>query len=308
MEAKATRNEVKGMEQQKNKNDKKNIHLIANAHLDPVWLWRWQEGCSEALSTFRTAAELTEEFPGFLFNHNEAILYEWAKENDSRLYESIKAKVREGKWHIMGGWYLQPDCNMPSGESIIRNIEVGRRFFKKEFDKVPQTAINFDSFGHSRGLVQILAKAGYTSYIICRPAKDWYDFDEQDFIWEGFAGASVLVHRSDENYNSVWGQAAEELKNFLADKQEEEVTMFLWGVGDHGGGPSRKDLSDLAKYIENTEDYNILHSTPEAYFAERKQLPGELKRVSEGLNPVAPGCYTSQIRVKQKHRLLENEL
>jgi alpha-mannosidase len=296
------------MEQQKNKNDKKNIHLIANAHLDPVWLWRWQEGCSEALSTFRTAAELTEEFPGFLFNHNEAILYKWAKENDSRLYENIKAKVREGKWHIMGGWYLQPDCNMPSGESIIRNIEVGRRFFKKEFDKVPQTAINFDSFGHSRGLVQILAKAGYTSYIICRPAKDWYDFDEQDFIWEGFAGASVLVHRSDENYNSVWGQAAEELKNFLADKQEEEVTMFLWGVGDHGGGPSRKDLSDLTKYIENTEDYNILHSTPEAYFAERKQLPGELKRVSEGLNPVAPGCYTSQIRVKQKHRLLENEL
>ncbi len=296
------------MGQQNNKKNKKQVHLIANAHLDPVWLWRWQEGCSEALSTFRTAAELIQEFPEFLFNHNEAILYQWVKENDSRLYEIIRNQIREGKWHIMGGWYLQPDCNMPSGESIIRNIEAGRRFFQKEFGKVPQTAINFDSFGHSRGLVQILVQAGYSSYVVCRPAKDWYGFEEQDFIWEGFAGASLLVHRSDENYNSVWGHAAEELKSFLKEKQGEEVTLFLWGVGDHGGGPSRKDLSDLAQSINSSEDYHILHSTPEAYFEELALSKPELKKVASGLNPVAQGCYTSQIRIKQKHRLLENEL
>ena len=109
----------------------KRVHLICNAHLDPVWLWRWQEGCTEALSTFRTAEAFTEEFPDFVFNHNEAILYEWVKENEPELFARIQRKVKEGKWHIMGGWYLQPDCNMPNGESIIRNISEGHRFFVK---------------------------------------------------------------------------------------------------------------------------------------------------------------------------------
>ena len=74
----------------------KKIHLICNAHLDPVWLWRWEEGCTEALSTFRTAERFTDEFPGFTFNHNEAILYQWVKENEPDLYERIKEKVKEG--------------------------------------------------------------------------------------------------------------------------------------------------------------------------------------------------------------------
>lgn len=286
----------------------KHIHLVANAHLDPVWLWRWQEGCSEALSTFRTAEELTEEFGGFVFNHNESILYEWVKENEPALYEKLKDAVRQGRWHVMGGWYLQPDCNMPSGESIVRNIEKGRRFFRKEFGENPTTAINFDSFGHSRGLVQVLRKAGYDSYLVCRPAKNDFEFTEQDFIWEGLDGSEITVHRSDENYNSVWGHAAEELEKFLDEKKDEEVTLFLWGVGDHGGGPSKKDLRDLTDMIQNNGTYDILHSTPEVYFKELGEKGRALPKVSRGLNPVAPGCYTSQIRVKQSHRALENEI
>lgn len=287
----------------------KKIHLICNAHLDPVWLWRWQEGCTEALSTFRVAEEFTDAFPGFVFNHNEAILYQWVKENEPDLYERIQKKVKEGKWHIMGGWYLQPDCNMPSGESIIRNISVGRRFFDAEFGVRPTTAINFDSFGHSRGLVQILNQAGYDSYVVCRPAKDNFDFPEQNYLWKGFHGSQVVVHRSDENYNSVYGHAAEELSDFLEKTREEAVSLFLWGVGDHGGGPSRQDLSDLTALIEERgEEYRILHSNPEAFFAELSASKEQLPVVERGLNPVAEGCYTSQIRVKQKHRLLENEI
>ncbi|MDO4292903.1 MAG: glycoside hydrolase family 38 C-terminal domain-containing protein [Eubacteriales bacterium] len=287
----------------------KNIHLICNAHLDPVWLWRWQEGCTEALSTFRTAEKLTDEFPGFVFNHNEAILYQWVKENEPALFERIQRKVREGKWKIMGGWYLQPDCNMPSGESIIRNISEGRRFFEKEFGVRPTTAINFDSFGHSIGLVQILNRAGYDSYVVCRPAKDNFDFKEQDYRWKGLCGSEVLVHRSDENYNSVYGHAAKELEKFLDETQDEPVSLFLWGVGDHGGGPSRKDLQDLTELIaKKAEEYHIFHSGTEAYFAERRQKEEAYPVVERSLNPVAEGCYTSQIRIKQKHRLLENEI
>lgn len=287
----------------------KNIHLICNAHLDPVWLWRWQEGCTEAVSTFRVAEGFTEEFPGFVFNHNEAILYQWVKENEPDLYERIREKVREGKWHIMGGWYLQPDCNMPSGESIIRNISEGRRFFDREFGVRPTTAINFDSFGHSRGLVQILNLAGYDSYVVCRPAKDNFDFPEQNYLWKGFHGSEIIVHRSDENYNSVYGHAAEELSKFLEETKAEEVSLFLWGVGDHGGGPSRQDLADLTALIqERGEEYQIIHSAPESFFAQLRSCKPQLPVVERGLNPVAEGCYISQIRVKQKHRMLENEI
>ena len=286
----------------------KNVYLIANAHLDPVWLWRWEEGYAEALSTFRTAAELTDEYPGFVFNHNESILYEWVKEGDPELFETIRQKVKEGTWHIMGGWFLQPDCNMPSGESIVRNMLRGRKFFKEEFDQTPKTAINFDSFGHSKGLVQVLTEAGYDSYLVCRPAKNGFPFPEQDFLWKGFHGSEIRVHRSDENYNSVWGHAAEELRKFLEDKKDEPVTLCLWGVGDHGGGATREDLRDLTKEIAENQAHNIRHATPEEYFAELGDGQGRLPVVDAGLNPVADGCYTSQIRIKQKHRELENAI
>ena len=284
------------------------IHLICNAHLDPVWLWRWEEGCCEALSTFRVAENFTDKFRGFTFNHNEAILYQWVKENEPDLYERIRKKVKEGSWHIMGGWYLQPDCNMPSGESIIRNIIEGRLFFREEFGKVPTTAINFDSFGHSLGLVQILNLAGYDSYVVCRPAKDNFDFPDQNYLWKGFNGSQVLVHRSDENYNSVHGHAAQELDDFLKRTKNEEISLFLWGVGDHGGGASAKDLEDLKKLIEEEKEYEIFHSDTESFFKELQESGKEFPVVERGLNPVAEGCYTSQIRVKQKHRLLDNEI
>ena len=244
-----------------------------------------------------------------MFNHNEAILYEWVKENELELFARIQQKVKEGKWHIMGGWYLQPDCNMPNGESIIRNISEGHRFFEKEFGVRPTTAINFDSFGHSVGLVQILNQAGYDTYVVCRPAKAQFPFREQDYLWKGLAGSEVLVHRSDENYNSVYGHVGKELEQFLEDTKDEPVSLYLWGVGDHGGGPSRVDLTDVTKLIkERADELEIIHSNPEAYFKERKAAKTSYPVVEKSLNPVAEGCYTSQVRVKQKHRLLENEI
>ena len=100
--------------------EKKTLYLICNAHLDPVWLWNMEEGISAALSTFHTAADFCENYDGFVFNHNEALLYQWIEEYDLPLFERIQKLVKAGKWHIMGGWYLQPDCNMPSGESFVR--------------------------------------------------------------------------------------------------------------------------------------------------------------------------------------------
>lgn len=286
---------------------KRRIHLVCNAHLDPVWLWEWQEGAAETISTFRTAAELCEKNSAFVFNHNEVILYEWIREYEPSLFERIQKLVQQGRWHIMGGWYLQPDCNMPSGESFVRQILAGRGYFLKHFGVYPKTAINFDPFGHSRGLVQIMAKSGFTSYLFGRPHEQFKHIEEKPFVWVGVDGSEVLARRFPGWYNTAPGQSRVQIEERIT-QTSNPVEVILWGVGNHGGGPSRKDLADVTKLIKERKDIEILHSTPDAYFAEvEKNAPG-LKRHADDLNPWAIGCYTSMIRVKQKHRLLENEL
>ena len=279
-------------------------HLFCNAHLDPVWLWRWDEGMAEALATFRSAADLIDEYPGFIFNHNESLLYEWVEEHEPELFERIKKHVANGRWEIVGGWFLQPDCNIPSGEALTRQAVKGMHYFHQKFDKLPVTAINFDAFGHARGLVQILAQCGYRHSVCIRPGKEFYDFPNEDFIWKGYDGSEVIMHRSNRGYNSIKGKAAELLTDWVKEYEGQDSALFLWGVGNHGGGPSRKDLSDIAELINSGMD--VVHSTPDAYFAELDKT--NLPVVSKGLNPVFEGCYTSQIRVKQLYRRLENDL
>ncbi|MFA5204382.1 MAG: glycoside hydrolase family 38 C-terminal domain-containing protein [Lentisphaeria bacterium] len=286
----------------------KTLHLVCNAHLDPVWQWPWEEGAAAAISTFRVAADFGEEFDGFVFNHNEAVLYRWVEEYEPALFARIQKLVAQGKWHILGGWYLQPDCNMPSGESLVRQILVGKRYFQEKFGVEPTTAVNFDTFGHSRGLVQILKKAGYDSYLFCRPDAAARPLPANDFLWVGYDGSEIVGHRSVEYYNSGFGQAANKIKGWLDGQKEQEVSLCLWGIGDHGGGPSRLDLQNLAALIKETTACTIRHSSPEAYFREFLAGAPALPRHTGDLNPIFVGCYTSQIRIKQKHRQLENEL
>ena len=105
--------------------NKTKIHLVSNAHLDPVWLWEWEDGAGAALSTFRQAAAFCEERRGYVFCHNESVLYQWVKDYEPALFARIRKLVKSGRWHVMGGWYVQPDCNMPSGESFVRQILLG---------------------------------------------------------------------------------------------------------------------------------------------------------------------------------------
>ena len=285
-------------------------YMFCNAHLDPVWLWQWESGMSEAISTFRSASKLIDEYPDFIFNHNESLLYEWVEEHEPALFEKIREQVKSGRWEIVGGWFLQPDCNIPAGESILRQIIRGRLYFYDKFGKVPVTAVNFDSFGHAQGLVQVLAKCGYKNYVNIRPGRGNYDFESEDFLWTGYDGSEVLVHRSDKGYNSVLGQAAEELcgtedrPGWLKRHENEQNALYLWGVGNHGGGPSRKDLDDIAELKKQGVD--LVHSTPDEYFktVDRASLPV----VDRGLNHLMEGCYSSIIRIKQLHRQLENDL
>lgn len=281
----------------------KKVHLLCNAHIDPVWLWQRNEGIAATLSTFRTAADLCEQYEGFVFNHNEALLYEWVEEHDPALFARIQRLAREKKWVIMGGWYLQPDCVMTSGESLMAQIRLGRDYFLEKFGQEPKTAINFDPFGHSRGLVQILKNAGYTGYLFMRPAK----FQIGDFLWEGFDGSQIHAHGMIGSYGCVLGGAVNKIKRDTAVMEEKGIDtgLVLWGVGNHGGGPSRTDLEAIAQWMK-TSGYEILHSSADHYM---EQVDcSALPVVRESLVPFSVGCYTSMVQIKQANRRLENKL
>ncbi len=277
----------------------KEVHLICNAHLDPIWQWEWEEGAAAAISTFQSAADLADKFD-YIFCHNEVTLYRYIEEYAPTLFAKIKELIREGKWHIAGGWYLQPDCNMPTGESFVRQIQVGKQYFTEKFGTAPSTALNYDSFGHTKGLVQILSKCGQDSYIFCRPGND--PIPARQFIWDGFAGTFVKANAAVSFYNTTLGKAAQNIRNKI-NSQEEDNICVLWGVGNHGGGPSAKDLGDIAEMMKEAPEH-IRHSTPEAFF---KGINPTVHH-STSLRTVMPGCYTSEAMMKQKHAELENTL
>lgn len=285
----------------------KKTYIICNAHLDPIWQWEWEEGAAEALSTFRIAADFCEQYEDYIFCHNEVLLYNWIEQFDTDLFARIQELVKRGKWHIMGGWHVQPDCNMPSGESFVRQILSGRKYFLEKFGKAPHVAINFDSFGHSRGLVQIMAKSGYRGYIHMRPQPQHLSLPASDYTWVGYDGSKVVGIRPDGWYSTPKGRAAEYIGYTVNKCPDGDINMRLWGIGNHGGGPSKKDLEDLKvlKTELKENDIELIHSTPEEYLAEAIKYH-DLPEFSESLWCWAVGCYSSQIRVKQKHRTAEN--
>lgn len=281
----------------------KRIHLLCNAHLDPVWLWSRNEGVAEAVSTFRVAADFCEKYDNFIFNHNESVLYEWVEEHEPELFKRIQKLVKKGKWRIMGGWYLQPDCTMPSGEGFLRQIEIGNSYFKEKFGVKPTTAINFDPFGHTRGLAQILKKSGYDSYLFMRP----HDVvgDDTDFIWKGYDGSEIIGHSMWGGYNSARGHATEKIDRCISDAHE-GANLMLWGVGNHGGGPSKIDLENIEQYIKDHPDVIVEHSYCEKYFSEVDKT--KLNTYAKSLVHCMVGCYTTMVRIKHNYRALENEL
>jgi alpha-mannosidase len=278
------------------------VHLICNAHLDPVWQWRWEEGAAEAVATFRNAASLLREHKEFIFNHNEAVLYRWVEKYDPALFREIQALVREGRWSIAGGWYLQPDVNMPGLESIIRQVAEGRRYFWEKFRTKLRVAYNFDSFGHSGGLPQILKRTGYRMYIHMRPQKEELSLPADFYRWRGVDGSEILTlrietglyHSERDNIEEKMGEGVE-----LALRLRRDVPVF-WGLGNHGGGATREALAAIDAYIAREKRVEIIHSTPDRLY-EALRVAGRKAPFVEGdLQRVFTGCYTSLSRVKRK--------
>jgi alpha-mannosidase len=287
--------------------DRPIVHLFCQAHIDPIWMWPWEEGAREAVSTFRTAADLLDEFPEFIFNHNESLVYEWVEEYDPPLFERIRAFVQAGRWNITGGWYLQPDVNLPGGETLVRVILEGRRYFAEKFGVRPPVAYNFDSFGHPGSLPQLLKDSGFEIYFHCRPTASQLDLPGPFYRWRGVDGTEVIGVRPDTGWycTPVPEQPEVQLRaGVWVARNTGQDTIVFWGLGDHGGGATRADLLRfrelLAEFADS--DVEIRHSTPEAFLARLKEQTSDLPVQMGELQRTLAGTYTSVAPIKRQMR------
>lgn len=279
------------------------LHLIGNGHLDPVWLWRWQEGFSEIRATFRSALERLKEFPELRFTSACAVYYQWIEKIDPDMFEEIRARVKEGRWNIVGGWFLQPDCNIPCGESFARHGLFSQRYFREKFGILARTGYNVDSFGHNASLPQILKKSGMDHYVFMRPQAHEKEIEEELFLWESPDGSQVDAYRIPVVYNvGNWGNL--ELIPQYREKAERDRQdyMIFFGIGNHGGGPSIK----LIEEIDSMGVEGAVYSTPDEYFRNIKRE--ELTVVADELQHHARGCYSACTSVKMSNRRCENAL
>lgn len=278
------------------------LYLIGNAHLDPVWLWRWQEGFSEILATFRSALDRMNDFPEFKFTSACALYYEFVEKMDPAMFEEIKKRVAEGRWAIVGGMFLQPDCNIPDGESFARHFLISQRYFDEKFGVMATTGYNVDSFGHNGGMPKILNACGIENYVFMRPSPEEQGRGESLFIWESDDGSRVRAFRIPWLYNSDF-ERMDYIKR-VREKTLDEKTdlMGFYGIGNHGGGPTIKMIDEI-----NAQGWdNALYSTPDEYFANvtKENLPV----INGDLQHHARGCYSAESSVKRANRRCEQNL
>lgn len=279
---------------------KKRIHLIGNAHLDPVWLWQWQEGFAEIKATFRSALNRMKEFEDFKFTSACSAYYMWIEKSDKAMFEEIKQRVEEGRWCIVGGWFIQPDCNLPSGESFARQGLISQRFFKEKFGVTANVGYNVDSFGHNGNIPKILKNSGMDSYVFMRPMPDEKELPQSLFEWQSMDGSRVTAYRIHETYRIM-------MENFsvfedIAELDGDTPVMAFYGVGNHGGGPT----IELIEKMHSKLDERYVYSTPAEYFKEVENLT--LPVVKDDLQFHAKGCYSACSQVKADNRRAENSL
>ena len=285
--------------------------LIGNAHLDPIWLWRWQEGCAEVLQTFRSALDRLKEYNDFVFTCSSAAYYKWVEDIDPAMFEEIKMMVKKGRWVPVNGWWVQPDCNMPSGESYARQALYSQLYYYEKFGITCKTGYNVDSFGHNAMMPQLLQNGGMDFYVFQRPGMHENDeIPENLFWWDSADGSRVLTYRLPGGYGTDGIEALSRRIDEL-DKRADEVgygLMLFYGVGNHGGGPSRGDIEYLKENLER-EGYNELEfSSPDGYFEDILNEFLDLPSWNDELQHHASGCYSATSLVKALNRKAENAL
>jgi alpha-mannosidase len=288
------------------------VYLIGNAHIDIAWLWRMSETQQVARNTFRTVLQNMLEYPELRYAQSQAVTYAWMEEQYPDLFKEIQARVQDGRWEIVGGMWVEPDCNLISGESWVRQILYGKKYFKDRFGVDVRTGWNPDSFGYNWNMPQIYRKSGIDCFITQKIR--WNDttvFPYFIFWWQGADDSRLLTYFPPMSYDSDV-QLAEVAR---AAGTYEAVTgykkyLILWGLGDHGGGPNREILDRIRGYQDQAIVPQLVHA-PAGEFL--KQIQGDLgDRIPVWTDELYleyhQGTFTTQGLVKKNNRRAESLL
>lgn len=287
------------------------VHMVGNAHIDPIWLWTMEEGRAEVLASYRTAVSLLREFDGYVFTSGATVTYRWVAEDDPALFEEIRAAVAAGRWNLVTGWWVQPDCNIPSGESFARHALYGQRYLEAAFGRRARVGYAVDSFGHAGTLPQLLALGGLDGYVFFRPGPQEKALPVGPFWWEGPDGSRVLACRPPLHYGTPGDvDIAARIEAAAAEGTTDNLplTMCFYGVGNHGGGPTRANVAAIADLAAADGAVRPTFSSPERYFHEVRALPDAWPVVRDELQHHARGCYSVLSRVKRENRRAEDAL
>ncbi len=286
------------------------FHMIGQAHIDPVWLWPWSEGVSVVHSTFRSALDRMNETPDFCFTASSAQFYFWVAENDPEMITEIRKRVKEGRWNIVGGWWVEPDVNIPSGEAMVRQGLYGQHTFQQLLGQKATVAYNPDSFGHTGNLPQIIKQQGMEDYVFMRPQPNEKKLPADLFWWEGPDGTRVLTYRIPLSYNDS-GPVRNRIQQILEKFPAEPMKSFMayYGAGDHGGGATKENIKSINELKTEKGAPAIFYSTVDRYFKEmRADKNLKFPVVNDDLQHHSVGCYTAESEIKKGNRQSESAL
>lgn len=288
------------------------VHCVGHAHLDMNWMWNWPETVATVNDTFTTMDRLLTEFPEFRFSQSQAAVYQIMKDYLPELYARVKRQVRAGRWEVTASQWVEGDKNLAAGEILCRHLLYTRRFFQDEFGLAPEAvaiAWEPDTFGHPHTLPGLLVRGGVRRYYFHRGGAG-----PELFWWEGPDGSRVLAF--DDRKRGYIGNIAEYfakpdfLDHLLGFERATGLKdyLFVYGVGDHGGGPTRRDLLAVRELNRLPIFPNLAFSRTDRFFAIAEKQAGALPVVTGELNFFWEGCYTSQSNVKRANRRSENAL
>lgn len=287
------------------------IHCVGHAHIDMNWMWSWPETVAATNDTFSTVLKLMEEYPDFIFSQSQASIYKIIEEYNPDLLKQIQTKVKEGRWEVTASHWVEGDKNMVNGETLSRQLLYTRKYMKKLFDLNPEDiAIDWapDTFGHSAMVPAYLVRGGVRYSYMHRPG-NLESKCPKAFWWKSNDGSKVLV-RNDmiHGYNGrVSSDISLNLLEFIKETKGHEY-MFVYGVGDHGGGPTRCDLNKIIDMAQWPVFPTIKFSTANTFFKALEREGKNLPILDSELNFEFTGCYTTQSLIKKANRFSENRL
>ena len=284
------------------------IQLVGNAHIDIAWLWRMAETMALSKNTYETVIKNMAEYPELTYAQSQAVTYDWIEKQHPDLFQKIKEKVRSGRWEIVGGMWVEPDCNLIAGESWARQLLYGKKYFREKFGVDVRIGWNPDSFGYNWNMPQLYKQSGIDSFIT---QKLWWNdttvFPHFLFNWQGVDGSTILTYMPPLSYASEL-----ELKEVANGVSKYEATtglkesLILYGLGDHGGGPNREILDRVRGYGKLPLAPKFVHATPSSFLQQKRKEKLDLPLWQDELYlEYHQGTFTTQGAIKKNTRRTE---